>query len=183
MSGALCRGLCVGVRKHLISVNYRTNAWVDWSDFSVANWWWLEEGSFWWSAPPLIQAGHYGCHLGFGFRQLQDKCLGRLIRFLCGLLGLSRGSFLSMISSTTHPRWPLQLPSWISSSIRGQMPGSIIPIFLWLIGGHWRKVPFNDHLRHSSKMAAMPPSWIWALLIFWPTPGSIVLIILVAHWV
>jgi hypothetical protein len=29
MSGALCHGLCVGVRKHLVSVNYRTNACVD----------------------------------------------------------------------------------------------------------------------------------------------------------
>jgi hypothetical protein len=35
MSGALCHGLCVGVHKHLVSVNYRTNAWVD---FSVAFW-------------------------------------------------------------------------------------------------------------------------------------------------
>jgi hypothetical protein len=49
----------VGVRRHLVSVNYRTNAWVDWSDFSVAYWGWLEEGSFRWSAPPLIQDG--GC--------------------------------------------------------------------------------------------------------------------------
>jgi hypothetical protein len=38
MSGALCHGLCVGVRKHLVSVNYRTNARVYGSDFSVAYW-------------------------------------------------------------------------------------------------------------------------------------------------
>jgi hypothetical protein len=25
--------------------------------------------------------------------------------------------------------------------------------FLWLIGGDWRKVPFDDQLHHSSKMA------------------------------
>jgi hypothetical protein len=28
--GGLCHGLCVGVRKQLVSANYRTNAWVDW---------------------------------------------------------------------------------------------------------------------------------------------------------
>jgi hypothetical protein len=107
MSQALCHGLCIGVRKHLVSVNYRTNAWVDsndWSDFSVAYWGWLEEGSFRWSAPPLIQDGHYGSHLGFGFRRLQDKRLGQLIWFfLCGSLGVTGGWFLSMISSATHP--------------------------------------------------------------------------------
>jgi hypothetical protein len=36
-------------------------------------------------------------------------------------------------------------------SIRGQMPVSIDPIFLWLIGGDQRKVPFDDQLSHSSK--------------------------------
>jgi hypothetical protein len=51
--------------------------------------------------------------------------------------------------------WLLRLPSWISFlSIRGQTPGSIDPISLWLIEGDWRKVPFYDQLRHSSKMAA-----------------------------
>jgi hypothetical protein len=34
------------------------------------------------------------------------------------------------------------------------MPGSIDPIYLWLIGGDERKVPFNDQLRHSSKITA-----------------------------
>jgi hypothetical protein len=52
------------------------------------------------------------------------------------LIGVTRGRLLSMISSTAHPRWPLRPPSWIRfPSIRGQMPGSIDPIFLWLIGG------------------------------------------------
>jgi hypothetical protein len=97
MSGALCHGLCGGVRKH--SVNYRTNAWVDWSNFSVTHWGWLEEGSFQWSALPLIKDGHYGCHLGFGFRRLDNKRLGRFIRFSCGLLVMTSGRFLSMISS------------------------------------------------------------------------------------
>jgi hypothetical protein len=71
----------------------------------MSYWGWLEEGSFRWSALPLIQDGCYGCHLGFGFRRLQDKCLGRLISFLCGSLGVTRGRFLSMISSAAHPRW------------------------------------------------------------------------------
>jgi hypothetical protein len=83
MSGALCHGLCIvgiGVHKHLISVNYRTNSF--------------------------------------------------------GLLGVTRGRFLSMISSATHPRCPLRLPSWIwFLSIRRQTPASIHPIFLWFIGG------------------------------------------------
>jgi hypothetical protein len=91
----------------LVSVDYRTNAWVDWSDFSVAHWGWLEEGSFRWSAPPHIQDGRYGRHLGFGFHWWEDKCLDRLIWF-----------------------------------------------FLRLIGGDYRKVPFDDQLCRSSKMAA-----------------------------
>jgi hypothetical protein len=32
-----------------------------------------------------------------------------LIQFLCGLLGVTRGRFLSMINSATHPRWPPSL--------------------------------------------------------------------------
>jgi hypothetical protein len=31
-------------------------------------------------ALPLIQDGNYGCHLGFGFRRLEDKRLGRFIQ-------------------------------------------------------------------------------------------------------
>jgi hypothetical protein len=112
MSGALCHGLCVGVRKHLVSINYRTNAWVDSPDIFVAYWRWLEEGPF------------------------------------------------LMTSSATHPRWSLWPPSWICFlSITGQMPGSmpglIHTIFMRLIEGDWRKVPFDDQLCRSSKMAAM----------------------------
>jgi hypothetical protein len=40
------------------------------------------------------------------------------------------------------------------ASIIGQTHGSIDPIFLWLIGGDYRKVPFDDQLRRSSKKAA-----------------------------
>jgi hypothetical protein len=136
LPGALCHGLCVGVRKHFISVNYRTNAWVDWPDFYVAHWgwlekgsaahprwplqptswvwfpsiiwqslgrpvwfffayWgWLEEGSFRWPVPPLIQNGRYCSHLGFGFRQLSDERLGRLVQFFCDLLGVTGERFI-----------------------------------------------------------------------------------------
>jgi hypothetical protein len=48
----------------------------------------------------------HGRHLGFGFRRLDDKHLGRFI-----------------------------------------------PIFLWLIRGDWSKVPVDNQLRRSSKMA------------------------------
>jgi hypothetical protein len=41
----------------------------------------------------------HGRHLGFGFRRLNNKRLGRFIRFFCGLLGVITGKFLSMISS------------------------------------------------------------------------------------
>jgi hypothetical protein len=58
--------------------------------------------------PPLIQDGLHSSHLGFGFHQLSDKRLGRLLRF-----------------------------------------------FLWLIGGEWRKIPFDDQCRRSFKMAAI----------------------------
>jgi hypothetical protein len=79
----------------------------------------------------------------------------QFVRLFCGLLGLTTGSFLSMISSTTHPRWLLRPPSWIwFLSIRRQTPGLIHPIFLRLIGGDYRKVPFDDELHHSSKMVA-----------------------------
>jgi hypothetical protein len=88
----------------LVSVDY---ALVDWSNLSVAHWVWLEECSFRWSAPPLIQDGCYGRHLGFGFRRLDDKRVSRLFRSFCGLLGVTRGWVLSMISSAAPPRWPL----------------------------------------------------------------------------
>jgi hypothetical protein len=39
--------------------------------------------------------------IGFGFRRLDDKRLGRFVQFFCGLLGVTRGSFLSMISSAS----------------------------------------------------------------------------------
>jgi hypothetical protein len=50
----------------------------------------------------------------------------------------------------------LQPPFWIwFPSIRRQTPGLIDPIFLWLIGGDYMpKVPFDDLLCRSSKVAA-----------------------------
>jgi hypothetical protein len=56
-----------------------------------------------------------------------------------------------MISSAAHPRWPLRPPSWIwFLLITGQTSGSIDLIFMRLIGGDWRKVPFDDQLCRSS---------------------------------
>jgi hypothetical protein len=137
-----------------VSVDDSTNALVDWSDFSgwleegtfrwsappliqdgrygrylgfgfhrlrgqmpgsidplsLAYWGWIEEGSFRWSAPPLSQDGRYCHHLGFGFHWFSDQ---GLVRFFGGSLGVTGGTFISMISSATHPRWPLRPPSWI----------------------------------------------------------------------
>jgi hypothetical protein len=47
------------------------------------------------------------CPLTFHFRKLSDKRLGQFIWFFCGLLGVIRGRFLSIISSAAHPRWPI----------------------------------------------------------------------------
>jgi hypothetical protein len=41
--------------------------------------------------------------ISFPSIRTQTPRMGRLIRFLCGLLGLIRGRFLSMISSATYP--------------------------------------------------------------------------------
>jgi hypothetical protein len=130
--GALCHGLCIGVHKHLVSINYRTNAWVDWSDFSVAYWGWLEEGSFRWSPPPLIQDGRLARHLGFGLLWFSNQRLGRLVRFFSGSLGVTGGKFLSM---TAHPTWPLRQPSWGFGFRRlSDKRLSTGPIFWCLIG-------------------------------------------------
>jgi hypothetical protein len=78
--------------------------------FFVAYWGWVEEGSFRWTAPPLIQDGRCSSRLVFGSHQLSDECLGQLVRLFCGLLGVTGGRFLSMISAAAHSRWQ---PSWI----------------------------------------------------------------------
>jgi hypothetical protein len=64
--------------------DFLTNAWVDWSNFLVAHWAWLEEGSFRWSPPPLIQDGRYALHLGFGLHWFSAQRLGRLVSFFGG---------------------------------------------------------------------------------------------------
>jgi hypothetical protein len=62
----------------LVSVDYLTNASVDWSDLFVAYWAWLEVGSCRWLALLLTQDGS---HLGFGSRRLSDERLSWLVRF------------------------------------------------------------------------------------------------------
>jgi hypothetical protein len=61
---------------------------------------------------------------------------------------VTRGKFLSMISSATHPRWPLQPPSWIWFPLIFRRSD-----FLLVHWGDWSKVPFYDQHRRSSNMA------------------------------
>jgi hypothetical protein len=49
--------------------------------------------------PPLLQDGHHGSHLGFGFCRLSHELLGRLVLFFCGFLGVTSGRLLSMTST------------------------------------------------------------------------------------
>jgi hypothetical protein len=65
------------------------------------------------------------------------------------------------------------LPRDCRSSSRSSRCVMALKILWWLIGGDWRKVPFNDQFRHSSKMAATAAILdLVSTLIFWPTPGS-----------
>jgi hypothetical protein len=74
-------------------------------------WGWLEECSFQWPVPLLIQDGCCGSYLGFDFRRLSDKHLGRLVLFLGGR---NWGDWrMSIISAATYSRWPPQQLSWI----------------------------------------------------------------------
>jgi hypothetical protein len=96
----------------LVSVDYLTNASVDWSDFFVAYWGWVKEGSFRWPVPPLTQDGRCGSHHGFGSHQLSDECLSWLVRFFCGSFGwVEECSF----------RWPV--PSLIQEGHLGSHLG------------------------------------------------------------
>jgi hypothetical protein len=90
---------------------------------------------FRWPAPLLIQDGRYGSHLGFRFCQLSHQRMGQLVRFGCGLLGVTGGRFLSMISADARSSWLLWHPSWIwFPSIIWQTPGSTD--YLHLVGTH-----------------------------------------------
>jgi hypothetical protein len=103
-----------GVRKHFISVNYRTNAWVDWSDF---------------------QGGHYVSRLGFHFRLIISPTPWSTGP-ICGWLGVTGGRFLSMISAAAHSRRPLRQPSLIwFPSIISRTPESTGPIFFCILLG------------------------------------------------
>jgi hypothetical protein len=64
-----------------VSVYYLTNAW---SDFFLAYWGWLEEGSFQWPAPLLFQGG---CILHLVSLDYLMNPLGRLVQFFCGFIG------------------------------------------------------------------------------------------------
>jgi hypothetical protein len=54
--------------------------------------------------------------------------------------------------------------------------------FLMAHWGDWRKVPFDDHLRHSSKMAAMPAILDFVSIDFLTNAWVNWSDFLVAHW-
>jgi hypothetical protein len=89
-------------------LDFLTNAWVDWSDFLVAHWGQLEEGSFRW---PLIQHGHYGSHLGFGSVDYLTNAY-RLIRFFWCLIWVIFTMFhfsLNLIVHTPTDNVPISI--------------------------------------------------------------------------
>jgi hypothetical protein len=122
----------------LVSVDYSTNARVDWSYFSVAYWGWLEEGSIRWSALPLIQDRHCDAAiLDLVSVDFLTNAWVDLSDFFSWLIGATGGRFLSMTSAAAHSTWLLRQRSWIwFPSIIWQTPASTGPIFWWLIGGH-----------------------------------------------
>jgi hypothetical protein len=137
-----CRGMSWPmhrVRKHLVSVNYRSNAWVGWSDFYVAHWG-VNRGRF---LSIVSSAAHPRWPLQppswISFPSIRGSTSAWVnwSNFSVAHWGwLEEGSFqwsAPPLGGTTHPRWS---PSWIwFPLIRGQAPGSIDPIFLRLIGG------------------------------------------------
>jgi hypothetical protein len=76
------------------------------------------------------------------------------------LIGVTDGSFLSMISSAAHSRWPLWHPSWIwFRRLSDKTPRLTDPIFLvaywvWLEAGSfgWQVLPLIHHGRHSTHL-------------------------------
>jgi hypothetical protein len=105
---------------------------------------------------------------------LTNACLGRLVRFVCGLLGVTGGRFLSMISAAAHSRWPLWQPSWIwFPSIICQTPGLTGPDFfcglLGVTGG--RFLLLTSAAAHSTWPSHLP-SWISFPSIISRTPES-----------
>jgi hypothetical protein len=67
-------------------------------------------------------------------------------------------------------------------SIRRQTPGSILPIFLWHIRGDWSKIPVDDQLRRSSKMATMAAILDLVSVDFLTNAWVDWSVFLVAHW-
>jgi hypothetical protein len=103
-----------GHHLEIVSVDYLTNTWVDWSDFFLAYWGRLEEGAFQWPVPLLIHDGRYGSHLGLGFCRLFDEPLGRLVQLFCGFI------LSPSVKSILHP-----LPIvWSALNVYLEVPGS-----------------------------------------------------------
>jgi hypothetical protein len=78
----------------LVSIDFLTNAWVDWSDFLVAHWGRLEEGSFRW---PLIQD------------YLTNAC--RLVRFFGASLGVINLHHVPLLPKPYRPCTHRQRPN------------------------------------------------------------------------
>jgi hypothetical protein len=120
----------------LVSVDLTTNACVDSSDFSVAYWGWLVEGSFRWSPPPLIQDGRCGAILDLVSVDFLTNAWVDWSELL-GLIGVTGGWFLSMTSTAAHPTWPLRQQSWsLFPLIIWRTPASTGPIFCGSLGVH-----------------------------------------------
>jgi hypothetical protein len=125
MLRALRLGLCVGVHKHLVSVNYTTNAWVNWSNFCLLG---VTRGRFlsMISVRKQLVSVNYRTNAWVDWSDFSVAYWGG---------GVTRGRFLSMISSGADPRWPLWPPSCIwFPSIRGQRLGRLIQFFCGLLG-------------------------------------------------
>jgi hypothetical protein len=95
----------------LVSIDFLTKTWVDWSYFLVAhcgNW---RKVPFQWPAPPLIQHGRYGSHLGFGFRRLSHERLRRLVQYFGGSLGVINLHHVLLLPKPYLPCTHRQLPT------------------------------------------------------------------------
>jgi hypothetical protein len=124
----------------------------------MAYWGWLEEGSFRWSAQPLIEDGR---HLGFGFRRLSDKRLGWLVRIFVAYRGwLAKVPFDDKCHRSFNMAATAPIMDLISIHYLTNASVDWSDFFGSLLGGNCRKVPFNDKCHHSFKMP-LQPSLIW----------------------
>jgi hypothetical protein len=114
------------------------------------------------------------CPSTFDFRELYDKRLGRLIRFFCGSLGVTRGRFVSMISSTAHPRWSCYGHHFGFGfrRLEDKRLGWLIQFFCGLLGvTGGRFLSMTSTATHPT-WPLWQPSWIWFPSIIWRKPSN-----------